>query len=642
MINVMNRNTLIFFFLFPFYCYAIEIEELFEKYKEVSEISKKTRQEALGHYVIYTRDDIERMGAYRLIDLLRSAPYVNVLPNLFGFSNMNLPGTYMYVPSYVKVYIDDHEISSLYFGSPFVVWEDIPLDNINHVEIYYFSGAASLGNEPAAVIIKLYTKKPETEGVTFTTRIGIDNRGNYDGAFLITKSVNKNLSYIFMFNQRNRDRKDIEFNGKSLKRDSLNRYIYLQVRYKDTRIEFGEGHINRYPFMGLSLDRTPDSGKLKISKRFVQITQKFLKDKSLKFQFSIDNNYRDYFEKNAEFVYIPTLWNFDNLLNNPVIYHENINFYKYTTFLNKSFDLGKSKLSVGLNYKSYDYRIRTRSFTTPTGKTRYVKYVTPFNKEKIYSLLIQNQHNIDRKNLLTFDLRYDLFRRNGGFKDFKEYVFRIGYVSFPFENLYFKFFVQRFYIPPFFYHIDFSGRDLKTQKIPYYISAEISYRKKNSNYGIIMAYSKIKDGIFPDEKLLFKNLERSLYPYFVGFNYTYNRENTKLIINYFKTYNLKKYYSPKEGGHIRVFHSHRRFDFYSELVYRKGLRVEPLNLKLNDSFLLNFSVRYKLGRHKSIVFKGQNILNKDMKYPFYDPVSSKVVRVQPSDRTFSIMFEYYL
>jgi len=623
-------------------CYGTEIEELFKKYKEVTEISKKTRQEALGHYVVYTREDIERMGAYRLIDLLRSAPYMNILPNLFGFSNGNLPGTYLYVPSYVKVYINDHEISSLYFGSPFVVWEDIPLDNINHVEIYYFSGATSLGNEPAVIIIKMYTKSSKSEGILLSTRFGIDSRGNYDGSFLITKSPTKDLSYILMLNQRLRDRKDIFFNGNNIKRDSLNRYIYIQVKYKDTTVEFGEGHINRYPFMGLSFDRTPSSGKLKISERYLQITQNFLKDKSLKLQFSVDNNYRDYFEKNNEFVYIPTLWDFNNPLNNPVFYYENINFFKYTAFLKKDFKSKKNKLSLAFNYKNYDYRIRNRSFITAEGKSRYVTYITPFNKESVYSFILQDEYNLSSRNLILFDFRYDVYRRNGGFKDFKEYVLRLGYVSVPINNLYFKAFAQRFYQPPYFYHIDFSGEDLDVTEIPYYISSELNYRIKYSAFGVITAYAKIKDGIFPNENLIFENYRTDIYPYFLGFYYTFEKNSTKLILNYFKVFNFRKFYSPREGGYIRFFHSHRRFDFYSELIFRKGIRVKPYDLRLKNSYLLNVSFRYRLGFHKSVVLKGQNILNRDISYPFLDPISNSVIRVQPSDRVVSITFEYYM
>ncbi len=622
--------------------YSQELEQLLKKYIEVTEPSKKTVQESLGHYIVYTREDIDRMGAYRLIELLRSAPLGNMLPNLFGFNTFNYAGLYEYVPYYIKLYINDHEVSSLYFGSPFVVWEDIPLDNINHVEIYYFTGATSLGNEPAGLIIKLYTKDPSKESVILSSRFGISHRSGYNGAFVITDRPSKDLSYLFMFNQNFIERKDLYFSGSKIKRDSLNRYIFFHLNYKNTSIEFGDGHINRYTFLGLSLDRSSDKGKVKISERYIQFTQKFLEDKSLKLQFSVDNNNRDYYEYNQNLIFIPAFWDSSNILNNPVFYSENINFFKYTGFISKTFKTRVHEFMIGFNYKYYDYKIRRRNYITAIGQSVHREYITPFSKEKVYSLIAEDLLKINKNNLAILTFRYDLYNRNGGFKNYKEYIARFGYIYTPKKELTLKAFIQRHYFAPFFYHLDFAGRDLDTQKIPYYFSAELQYQKEGKKLSILYAYAKIEDSIAMDiNTLRFRNLDRNYYPSSLNFIYEHRYRSGKFSFNYFKMFNVSVY-APTEGGFIKYFRYNGNYDFYTELIYRKGVRIKNTNIKIKDSYDLNLSLRYKIDRKKSILVKAQNILGKGIKYPFINPLTNDILYIPTFERMYYLFFEMNL
>ncbi|NPA52851.1 MAG: hypothetical protein GXO22_08145 [Aquificae bacterium] len=636
------KFLLIFIIIFNINVYSQELDTLLEEYIEVSEPSKKTIRESLGHYIVFTREDIEKMGFYRLIDVLKSIPLGNVLPNLFGFNTYNYAGLYDYVPFYVKLYINDHEVSSLYFGSPFLVWENIPLDNINHIEIYYFSGATSLGNEPAGLIIKLYTKDPSKENVILSSRFGISSRSSYDGAVLITDRPSKDLSYLFLINQSFIERKDFSFFSKKIKRDSLNRYIFFHLNYKDTSIEYADGHVNRYSFFGLSLDKAPDEAKLKISERYLQITQKLLENKSLKVQLSVDNNNRDYYEYNQNLIFIPAFWDNNNLFNNPVFYTEKINFFKYTAFISKEIKTKKHNLILGINYKYYNYKIRNRNYITALGESIYKNYITPFSKEKVYSLIVEDILNIDKKNLAILTFRYDIYDRNGGFKDYKEYISRLGYIHTFSKEIMMKTFIQRHYFVPFFYHLDFAGKDLDTQKIPFYISAELQYKTHNQKISVLYAYAKIKDSIAMDiQTLRFVNVDKSYYPSSLNLIYQKKYKNSKFSFNYFKMFNINAY-SPLEGGFLKYLKYNHKYDFYTELIYRKGFTIKNTDLYLDDSYDLNLSFRYKIDRKKSIILKGQNILGKGIKYPFINNLTNDVIYVPSFDREYFVIFEINL
>jgi len=65
-----------------------------------------------------------------------------------------------------------------------------------------------------------------------------------------------------------------------------------------------------------------------------------------------------------------------------------------------------------------------------------------------------------------FPSAVDKYFRNGGFRDFEEFILRVGYITTPRRGVYLKGFLSRSYIPPYFYDIETSRRDLRTIKIP--------------------------------------------------------------------------------------------------------------------------------------------------------------------------------
>jgi iron complex outermembrane receptor protein len=52
-------------------------------------------------------------------------------------------------------------MSSSSFGSAFMVWGEMPIEYIDHIEVYKGSSSVEFGNEVASTIIKLYTKKAQ-------------------------------------------------------------------------------------------------------------------------------------------------------------------------------------------------------------------------------------------------------------------------------------------------------------------------------------------------------------------------------------------------------------------------------------------------------------------------------------------------
>ena len=145
--------------------FSQNISKLLSIYNSKSDLSYQTRKESLGHWIIITRQDLRRMQAYTLEDVLKSIPIFNYGPNESGNYSLTLGGfAYDYYNQFA-IYINDHIVNSGFNGD-FDLYADYPLNDVDHIEIYLGPASVILGNVPKLVIIKIYTKKPSRENIS--------------------------------------------------------------------------------------------------------------------------------------------------------------------------------------------------------------------------------------------------------------------------------------------------------------------------------------------------------------------------------------------------------------------------------------------------------------------------------------------
>jgi len=89
------------------------------------------------------------------------------------------------------------------------------------------------------VLIKLYTKEPEKQNMTYIRlskdRLSKDRKKGYGTTIYDAREGKHGTSYMVMFNKYLNDRYRI--NG--LSRDSDNLYGYFLFKYNDVHVEFG-------------------------------------------------------------------------------------------------------------------------------------------------------------------------------------------------------------------------------------------------------------------------------------------------------------------------------------------------------------------------------------------------------------------
>lgn len=612
-------------FFINIHSYSAGIDELLSKYEEESDLSKKTKIESLGHYIVISRRDIDIMQAYTLSDVLKSLKLHTYTPNRFGVYQLVSASSMVAVNTSYRLYIDDHEVSSIHTDNPFLMFDNYPLDGIDHIEIYYGSGAVRLGNEPSLIIIKLYTKEPSREN-SATVRFSTSTRKDGTISFNDARVIKDNISYNFLANLSYYNFPPTHVYGESIDRDIKGGYIFFKFKYYDTDIDLSYINISRDAFAGLAVDFTPEISKTKSEDFYINITQKFLDDKSLKLNISIDTNYRTGEFSNsltgggvfATWIYpYPT-----NPSKIPFYYYERRRLTKYNLYLSKEFKTENNTTLIGASYKIKDNDIKNIYYKTPSGEFN-LKEILPFNRVNLLTAFVENQYNLTDRNLIFTGIKLDHHSRNGGYRDITEYTARVGFTSFLSENLYIKGFLNRTYVPPSFYEVEMSlnGQDLKTEKISG-ASFEVEYKKENHKVNLFYGYAKAKDMIVFTP--VAQNINKKLEAQFLSVDYEYKINfGNKISLNIHKTFNNSDEFSSQDGGSIKLFNSNDRFDLYNELIYRKGFKL--YGKKIDDSFDYNLGLSYRLDRNLSLKFKGENLLNSSPKSVFVNSVGNIIV-----------------
>jgi len=589
--------------------YAEDIRTILKEYEEASDLSNKTRTESLGHYYIITRKDLEIMQAYKLSDVLKSLKLHTFMYNNFGVRQLTSASATVGLTTSYRLYIDDHEVSSLHTDNPMLIYDEYPLDNIDHIEIYCGAGAVRLGNEPSFTIIKLYTKKPERENTSYI-RTTISNKKDANFSFVDARKI-KDISYLIMLNYGYINNKSQFINDKPINNDILQRFFFSSIEYQDSKLDLQFARLSRGIFRGLSINSQPDNGETISTDFYLSFTQRFLQDKSIKFNFSVDINKRKYEElNNSSGIFIQPFFNPFN----PIIYYnEERTLKKYTLYLSKEFKTSNNVLLTGISAKYKENSVDKINYITWSQQNIFTDKAIPFDKWYLYSFFIENQYNINEKNLLFLSLKLDNNQRNGGYKDTTDYIVRVGYISI-FNNFTFKTFATKTYIPPSFFEYEFAKEkgNLRKEDVKG-ISTELIYKKDSNEFKLFYGYAKAKDMIIFTPYGSINNPENNNSNFFV-IDYIYKiLPHYKVDLNLYKVFSEYDY-SSKQGGALKLFADFDKYNFYTELIYRKGFTA--FGQSVNDSFDLTVAGSINIKDNISLKIKGENLLNKAIKTPF--------------------------
>jgi iron complex outermembrane receptor protein len=583
------------------------ITTLLSEYEESMDLTNKTRVESLGHYTIFTRREIEMMQANKLSDILKSLKLHTFIQNNFGVYQLTPAGGGVGVETLYRLFINDHEVSSIYTDNPFLIYDNYPLDSIDHIEICWGAGAVRVGNEPSIIMIKLYTKQPERENASVFKTFASTTK-DYGFSFTDARKPKENFSYLVSVYQGYDNFKTQYLNNTPLDRDNFRQHAFFQFNYYDTSIDIGFSRVKRDAYMGLAVDRTPDFSKTSSEDAYISITQYLLDDKSLKLNFAYDENRRKgEFENNG--LYLPAL-GFPYYMG-VNYYYENRNLKKYTFYISKEFKTDRNVLLIGSSAK---FKKNDISDIYPSALRDKYK----FKNQNLYTIFVENQFNINEKNLLFISLKYDYYNRDGGLEELNKFISRLGFISYINNDLYIKGFLTKTYVSPSFYEIESSQdpKNLKSEDVKGG-SLELNYEKNKNKIQLFYGYMIMEKliglgphGTYNLDKSLRSNLFAFDYERRVDANKKFNFSAYKNFIN-FNSVKL----SPTFGWYVRYLQSIDKFDLFGELIYREGFTVSD-GSKVSQSYNLNTGIIYHHSPNLSIKLKGENLLNSSMKSVF--------------------------
>ena len=620
--------------------FSDSLDALLQEYKSTSDNSLQTVNEKIGHVVIYSQKEIRLMQYTKLNDILKELPLFNINTNQFGLTNYSLTGSKTTTSGFFRFFINDHEISSGYDQSTSLSWGDLPLDFVDHVEIYYGESSFSFGNETGIYFVRIYTKSALKENSSEINSL-ITSKGSRSQSLTHSSSFENGWSYLMFLNQEQIKQTTI-YNGTKLNSNGTKQYLYLDAGNENTKINIGYTDVSKNNYAGLALDATPESGKSLSKDFFINYTYYFLEDKSLKANLSIDVNDRSYDEANAQGIGLIPVINLANGLTIPKIFNEDLRFVKTNAYLSKSFDIEDNSFIAAVNVKNKTYDVQNRETTNFINQTKNVGAYNSFDEETISSLLFQDSYQLRNDLILVANTKLDYYDRNAYLKDSSETLLRLGAIYTPTENWGFKSFYTQTALAPSFYNIDYADKStpkLKSQQYHIY-TLEGVYTEGNSKFGVTFDHVEIDDFLYLSP-IGFINIDHKIKTDGLLFDYEYSfSDRDKIHLNYYTSTLSETINNATKGGFIKFMGGYQKFDYFTSLIYRNG--YEYLGLDIPDSFDMSLGVTYHVTKDFSYSIKANNILDRSTQSLYFTNLGRNFFALDDNDRsvTFSIRWVF--
>ncbi len=623
---------LLLFSIFLFSIKAENISNLLQKLNETKELYHKTKTESAGLIIVYSRYDLDRMQAYKLVDILKSLRFFTYKEGYTGSSALSPSGGSSILSSAFRLYIDDHEVSSAIYGSAMLQYAQMDLGFVDHIEIYEGGNAIAFGDEPGLTTIRIYSKKPSKEKGTSLSILG-DSRGSLEGKICYTKLFDDGSSLLAFLSKGDTKREHIYKNGSNYSKDSNGHDIYIKYSYKDkANFTAGSFQLDKDAFVGVGMSHTPLSpNEIDRYSSFANLTL------NLPYHFKLDasidkmSHQMLFSDKNGIFI-----------VQNPTL------FYKFDAKFDE--DIYKIKLMQNLKSKKSDFKwgieniikrysishmyMDNTAFTNPTGPSRL----------NISSIFGEESYNFDKNNLIIATLKVDRYTNNYNDKKSNELIARVGYIHLFSKNLTLKTFLTKTYLYPGFAYtssfpnIYLNNPNLEASTFKYIIN-ELKYKDTTNEWKLGLLFMRNSHVIVYDPiTKMFINQDKDTDVIKGFFDYTYNfNPQNKLSIGFYDTHFCEDISpkSPLRGGYIRVLNSFGRFDIYNELTYRSSYTY-PLpsslggDIDIKDGFGYDLGIKWHINHAMTLGLKGENILGKASKTPIYglggvDAIDKKVI-----------------
>ena len=460
------------------------------------------------------------MHAKTLKDVFKTTPVIYYHENRVGLPDpLTSGGIEAYRSNFIRLYVDGVEITQGWMGSGIVLYGDVNIDFVDHIEFYYAIPSFESSVEPAYLTIFLYSKDPKRDSGGKLDLTG-GSRG-YNSQSISYGQQTEDLSYMINFSHTYDKRETID-NGTSipLRRDFERTQLFSYVKTEDQIFHLQVMKKNTDSLAGMSWDATPLVSEMDYL--------------NVHMDYGID--FGEYWRAQVAYDWLKTdMVQADEL---PLLWRDALGAntfngeYKnstYTAELTYKETIGNNRITVGIKgrYKELD------SFEN-NGQDALI---SPFTTEKIASIFLQDQYALSEQQLLTLGISYNHISRNGGMADDDLLQLRFGYI-YTSDNWSYKAYLYRtqFALEPLVRSLDLVTYQDVTPQTTVGISQEVSYHDKKYNLKLMLLMMQDEDGIVQNNII---DPAGDTQYFFAVFNYDYNfdRDNKvdlQLYYGYYK------------------------------------------------------------------------------------------------------------
>ena len=645
--KVIQKSFILLYLFTSGALYAENVDSVLQEYNQKNALSQKTIDENKGHLVLYSRETLEKMHAKTLKDVFKTTPIIYYHENRYALPDPLTSGAFEpYRSNFIRLYVDGVEVTQGWMGSGLMLYGDVNIDFVDHIEFYYMTPSFETSVEPAYLTVFLYSKDPKRDpGGKLDISGG--SRG-YNSQSIAYGEQKEDFSYMINLSHTNDKREKVD-NGTAtpLSRDFERTQLFSYIKNEDQIFHLQVMKKNTDSLAGMSWDATPLVSEMNYL--------------NVHMDYGIDLG--DYWHAQIAYEWLKTdMMQADEY---PLAWKDALGAntfdgeYKnstYTAELTYKQTIGDNRITAGVKgrYKALD------SFTN-YGQDALI---SPFTAEKIASVFFQDQYALSDTQLLTLAVSYNFISRNGytlnniqqstlnsiytqnisqsgKIDDDSLLQLRLGYL-YSKDHWNYKTYLYRtqFALEPLIRYQDPLTYQNVAPQTTLGITQEVSYTNKKQRVRMLFQ-------LMQDEDSLLQNRVNGLggdTKYFTTlFNYDYsfdmnNKANVQLYYAHYKDiFDLDKL--EDISGYFSLMNSYEDFDFYNGLVWHRN------SLDWVNYFDLTSSVSWNMNEDITMTLKGENLLNKAKKTNLFriDPATGNMLaplRVSPIDQRIILELEY--
>ncbi len=623
----MRCFRLLVFSMFLTSLYAQDLDTLLRLYESESELSKKTKDENAGNLIVYTRDDLERMQVETLQDLFKSARYFRYLENRRGEPDPLNADPLIYSSKAIKIYLNNTEIAIPLTGTGIILFGNIEMDFIDHVEIYQGFPSFEFAIEPALVIIKLYTKTPKKDAGSRIKVLVSPNGANKENVYTADISEN-DIKYFIYANHSDDIRKKHKLEDKTLKRDTHTNHFYASLAKDAYKLEVNALTSKQDQFLGAIPFAVPTDTDKDVNYFSTTFSAQFLKDKSLSFQAT-------YLQQDGQYTaeYSPAL---PPTIGGYSSYKRSSESRAITTLLKKEYKFTNNDLSIGAQFRHKFFHFNDVVLDNVLFHT-----TQNYTQEDIYSLMIEDAFSLTKNDLISLSVMTQYYDRNKEMKSESPLQLRLSYIKSK-DNFLSKTFLSRqeFVPEPYMTAQAYIGNPELNMEIYKAAIEEFSYTTDHTFSRVTFSYAKINNFLLSTDTGKVENSKEDVNIYTASLEFTYSFKESDELQFQADTIQLKGSDIKLDSTHInyviRVFNNFGKLNIFNELIVNQGYQGDKI------AYDYSLGAKYAINEDLHISVRGNNIFNTGLKraYLYNVTPTPRTITVPVVEQQFMLSMEY--